>query len=70
MGGHRVTVFVMAVEEPTRGCAITQTQGAPAAAVNYDDGGRTMVCHAVCRSHCKMSMKRSATPAIREGMCF
>lgn len=45
MCGNRVTVFVVAVEEPSRGCAITQTQGAPAPAVNYDDGGRTMVRH-------------------------
>jgi hypothetical protein len=37
-----VTVFVVAVEEPARGCAITQTKGAPAPAVTYDDGGRTM----------------------------
>ena len=36
-------MFVVAVEEALRGCAITQTQGAPAPAVTYDDGGRTMV---------------------------
>ena len=36
-------MFVVAVEEPSRGCAVTQTQGAPAPAVTYDDGGRTMV---------------------------
>ncbi|KAK9828418.1 hypothetical protein WJX81_006069 [Elliptochloris bilobata] len=39
----RVTVFVVAVEEPSRGCAITQTQGPPAPAVTYGDGGRTML---------------------------